>query len=113
MPTIAEIIAAKKAAAAPPAAASPAVHHDPIVDAAINRIINRIDPPAAGKRRAGLVLSAKTPLQPAETAEKAHHSKLRSLSETQGEAIPLTPCNASKEVETWHEALNAFESSSA
>jgi hypothetical protein len=111
MPTIAEIIAAKKAAAAPPAAAPPAVHHDPIVDAAINRIINRIDPPAAGKRRAGLVLSAKTPLQPAETAEKAHHSELRSLSQPQGEAIPLTPCNATREVETWHEAMNAFESS--
>jgi hypothetical protein len=114
MPTIAEIIAAKKAAAATvqPVTDRPELDlsHDPIVDAAINRIINRIDPPAAGKRRAGLVLSAKTPLQPAETAEKAHHSKLRSLSETQGEAIPLTPCNASKEVETWHEALNAFES---
>ena len=106
MPTIAEIIAAKKAAAAPPAAAPPAVHHDPMLEAAINRI----DPPSAGKRRAGLVLSAKTPLQPAEVAQKAHHSELRSLSQPQGEAIPLTPCNATREVETWHEATNAFES---
>jgi hypothetical protein len=55
-------------------------------------------------------LSAKTPLQPAETAEKAHHKELRSLSQPEGEAIPLTPCNASQEVVTWHEATNAFES---
>jgi hypothetical protein len=106
MPTIAEIIAAKKAAAATPTASTPAVHHDPMLEAAINRI----DPPSAGKRRAGLVLSAKTPLQPAEVAMKEHHKELRSLSQPQGEAIPLTPCNASKEVETWHEATNAFES---
>lgn len=106
MPTIAEIIAAKKAAAKPPAAAPPAAQPDLELEAAINRI----DPPAAGKRRAGLVLSASTPLQPAETAEKAHHRELRSLSQPEGEAIPLTPCNASQEVVTWHEATNAFES---
>jgi len=101
MPTIAEIIAAKKAAAKPPAATPPADQHDPMLEAAIDRI----DPPAAGKRRAGLVLSAKTPLQPAEVATKAHHAALRSLSQPEGEAIPLTPCNASQEVETWHEAM--------
>lgn len=105
MPTIAEIIAQKQAAAKPRAAAPPAVHHDPELEAAINRI----DPPAAGKRRAGLVLSAKTPLPAAEIAEKAHHKELRSL-RRRGEAIPLTPCNATREVETWHEALNSFES---
>jgi hypothetical protein len=109
MPTIAEIIAAKKAAAAvQPVTNRPELDlaPDPMLEAAINRI----DPPAAGKRRAGLVLSAKTPPQPAETAEKAHHKELRSLSQLEGEAIPLTPCNASQEVETWHEAMNAFES---
>jgi hypothetical protein len=110
MPTIAEIIAAKKAAntAAQPVTNRPELDlsHDPMLEAAINRI----DPPSAGKRRAGLVLSAKTPLQPAEVAMKAHHAELRSLSQPQGEAIPLTPCNATKEVETWHEATNAFES---
>ena len=110
MPTIAEIIAAKKAAAtAQPVTIRPELDlsHDPMLEAAINRI----DPPAAGKRRAGLVLSAKTPLQPAEVAQKAHHADLRSLSQPQGEAIPLTPCNATREVTTWHEAMNAFESS--
>ena len=106
MPTIAEIIAAKKAATNPPAAAPPAAQPDLELEAAINRI----DPPAAGKRRAGLVLSAKTPLQPAEVATKAHHAALRSLSQPEGEAIPLTPCNAPQEVVTWHEAMNAFES---
>ena len=92
MPTIAEIIAAKKAAAKPP---TPTVNESLTVDLELEAVIDRIDPP--GKRRTGLVLSAKTPL--------------RSLSETKGEAIPLTPCNASREVETWHEAMNSFESS--
>jgi len=104
MQTIAQFIAAKQAAAKQPAAKPPAAQHDLELEA----VIDRIDPP--GKRRAGLVLSAKTPLQPAETAEKAHHAALRSLSQPEGEAIPLTPCNASTEVETWHEAMNAFES---
>lgn len=105
---IVQLLAAKRAAASSaPATAPPAAQPDLALDAAIDRI----DPPAAGKRRAGLVLSAKTPLQPAEIAEKAHHAELRSLSETKGEAIPLTPCNASKEAATWHEALNSFESS--
>lgn len=104
MQTIAQFIAAKQAAAKQPAAAPPTAQPDLDLDA----VIDRIDPP--GKRRAGLVLSAKTPLQPAETAEKAHHAALRSLSQPEGEAIPLTPCNADKEVETWHEAMNSFES---
>ena len=91
MQTIAEIIAAKKAAAKPP---TPTIKESLTVDLDLEAVIDRIDP--LGKRRAGLVLSAKTPL--------------RSLSETQGEAIPLTPCNASREVETWHEAMNSFES---
>ena len=103
--TIAEIIAAKQRAAAPTEPAAPQA--DPMLEAAINRI----DPPSMGKRRAGLVLSAKTPLQPADVAEKAHHSELRSLSQPQGEAIPMTPANADKEVATWHEATNSFESS--
>jgi hypothetical protein len=73
--------------------------------------IDRIDPPSLGKRRAGLVLSASTPLPTADTAEKAHHAELRSLSKPEGEAIPMTPANADKETATWHEATNSFESS--
>lgn len=108
--TVLELIAAKKAAANPTQTLSkPYVGvADPMLEAAINRI----DPPSLGKRRAaGLVLSIKTPPPSAEMVEKAHHAALRSLSRSEGEAIPMTPCNADKEVETWHEALNAFESS--
>ena len=106
MPTIAEIIAARKAAASPAKVDPPTT-----ADLELEEAINRIDPPAAGKRRAGLVLSAKTPQPPAEIAQKAHYAEMRSLSRSEGEAIPLTPCNATREVETWHEAMNAFESS--
>ena len=108
--TIIELLAAKKAAANPRETLSkPSVEvADPLLEAAINRI----DPPSLGKRRAaGLVLSIKTKPQPAEVVEKAHHAALRSLSRSEGEAIPMTPTNADKEVETWHEALNSFESS--
>lgn len=108
MQTIAQILAAKRAAA--PATSAPTINEPLTVDLDLEAAIDRIDPPAAGKRRAGLVLSAKTPLQPAEIAEKAHHSELRSLTETKGEAISLTPCNATKEVWTLHEALNSFAS---
>ncbi len=46
---------------------------------------------------------AAQPQQPAQPEE-------RSLSATQGEAIPMTPSNADAETQTWHAALNAFES---
>jgi hypothetical protein len=113
MPTIAEIIAAKKLKAAGAAAWAdkPAPAAAPEAELELVAAIDRIDPPSAGKRRAGLVLSASTPLHPAEIAEKAHHAELRSLSRPSGEAIPMTPANADKEVSTWHEALNSFESS--
>jgi hypothetical protein len=104
MPTIAEIIAAKKAAAKPPL---PTVKEslsvdDPMLEAAINRI----DPP--GKRR-GLVVSNKPPLAQATTPPPAAQPEPRSLSRTNGEAIPMVPTNADAETQTWHAALNAFE----
>ena len=103
MATIAEIIAAKKAAASK---AAPAPQADPMLEAAIARI----DPPSLGKRRAGLVLSASTPLPAADVAEKAHHSELRSLSRPQGEAVPVLPVAADAATTAWHAATNAFES---
>lgn len=106
--TIAQIIAAKKAAAAKASAPAQA---EPQVDLMLDAAIDRIDPPSVGKRRAGLVLNASTPLAQADVAEKLHHHELRSLSKPQGEAIPMTPANADKETATWHEATNAFESS--
>lgn len=105
--TIAEIIAAKKAAAAnqpKPAAAKPQPTAE---DLELEKAINHIDPP--GKRRAGLVVSNK-PLAPATPPQQPAQPENRSLSQTSGEAIPMTPKNASQEVQTWHEALNAFES---
>ena len=39
--------------------------------------IARIDPPSVGKRRAGMVLSASTPLPQADVAEKAHYANKR------------------------------------
>jgi hypothetical protein len=108
--TIAEIIAAKKAAAAGAIAHGiAAIPKKPTVDdLEVEAAINRIDPP--GKRRAGLVVSNKTPLQPAIIAEKAAHSQSRSLSRTKGEAIPMVPTNADAEMLTWHAAQNALES---
>ena len=114
MPTIAEIIAAKKAAAAKftEHVAEAYIKHPTIKptaeDLEVEQAINRIDP--LGKRRAGLVVSNKTPLQPAIIAEKAAHAENRSLSQTSGEAIPMVPKNADQEEKTWHEACNAFES---
>ena len=107
--TIAEIIAAKKVAAASAiSAGKSAPPRQPTADdIEVEAAINRIDPP--GKRRAGLVVSNKTPLQPAAIAEKAAHKKNRSLSQTSGEAIPMVPSNADPEEQTWHSALNAFE----
>ena len=99
--TIAQIIAAKKAAAS-----KAAPQADPMLDEAIARI----DPPSLGKRRAGMVLSASTPLPTADVAEKAHHAELRSLSKPQGEAIPVVPTTADRQTTAWHEAINAFES---
>lgn len=105
--TIAEIIAAKKAAAGS-TPAKPAPSTQPTAaDLEVEEAINRIDPP--GKRRAGLVVSNKTPLQPAVIAEKVAHKENRSLSQTSGEAIPMVPVNATPEEQTWHAALNAFE----
>jgi len=111
MPTIAEIIAAKKAAAAgsqpiKPAAAPP--RQPTAEDLEVEKAINRIDPP--GKRRAGLVVSNKTPLQPAVIAEKAAHAESRSLSQTSGQTIPMTPQNADAAMQTWHSAQNALDS---
>jgi hypothetical protein len=107
MPTIAEIIAAKKVAAASAiSAAKAAPPRQPTADdLEVEAAINRIDPP--GKRR-GLVVSNKPPLAQATTPPPAHKEN-RSLSQTKGEAIPMMPSNADAETQTWHSALNAFE----
>ena len=108
MPTIAEIIAAKKAASAANPTQTLRKPYVAAADLEVEEAINRIDPP--GKRRAGLIISSKTPLPKAEIAEKAAYKEERSLSQTKGEAIPMVPINADEMTTTWHAALNAFES---
>ncbi len=108
MPTIAEIIAAKKAAAASQPKPAPAPPMPTADDLELEAAIDRIDPP--GKRRAGLVISSKTPLPKSEIAEKAAHKERRAISQTSSEAINMTPVGADPEETTWHEALTAFES---
>ena len=109
MPTIAEIIAAKKAAsAANPTQTLCKPYVATADDLEVEAAIDRIDPP--GKRRAGLIISSKTPLPKAEIEQKAAYKEERSLSQTKGEAIPMVPINADEMTTTWHEALNAFES---
>jgi len=111
--TIAEIIAAKKAANAKfkdHVADAYAKHpsQPTAADLELEAAIDRIDPP--GKRRAGLVISSKTPLPKSEIAEKAAHKERRAISQTSSEAINMTPVGADPEETTWHEALTAFES---
>ena len=78
MPSIAEIIAAKKAKAA----VHTQVSQD---DRELDEALDRIDPP---KKPKALVLSASTPLPPADVAEKAHHKELRKLSQPKSEPPP-------------------------
>jgi hypothetical protein len=109
--TIAEIIAAKKAAAnnSQPVTNGNALDRQPTAeDLELEALADRIDPP--GKRKAGLVVSIKTPLQPAVIAEKAAHAENRAISQTFSEAINMAPVKADAEEATWHEAMTAFES---
>lgn len=106
MPTIAEIIAAKKAKAAVKTQVPSDMSNE---DRELEAAIDRIDPP--GKRKAAsLVLSASTPLPPADTAQKAHYKELRSLGAEDGETLDMTPLDARQAEAAWHAAFNAFES---
>jgi hypothetical protein len=62
--------------------------------------------PLPGKPK-GLVLSSKPETAPAPT--RGPESDERSLALPHGQAIDMTPANASPEVATWHQAMNAFE----
>lgn len=107
MPTIAELIAAKKAAEQ--AAAAQAESPAPAPQS-----------PLGKPRTAGLVLTKDMPKGMENGEPRGQRTPIaetlpnqmdrRSLSEADGEAIPLTPTNASKAVSMWHEAMNAFQS---
>ena len=98
MPSIAEIIAAKKAKAA----VKTQVSNE---DRELDEALDRIDPP---KKHKALVLSASTPLPAADVAQTAHYKDRRSLGETDGEGIDLTPLTADQCIKDWHKAVNAF-----
>jgi|GEM_PF-3586196 len=104
MPTIAELLAAKGKA-----------KQTKQEDTATREAIDRIDPP--GKRVTGIVLSKSLPGGPEPRGQRTPISgppeepEPRSLALGAGEALDMTPVPADREVETWHAALNAFESS--
>ena len=86
----------------------------------LQEAINRIDPPGksvgatAARRSAGIILR-KELLELSELSElsklsnEAPCGERRSLSQRQGEAIPMTPLNADLEATTWHQAMNSYE----
>lgn len=77
----------------------------------LQEAINRIDPPGkslgatAARRSAGIILRKEL----SELSREALCGERRSLSQRQGEAIPMTPLNAESEATTWHQAMNSYE----
>jgi len=106
--TIAEIIAAKKAASAANPTQTLCKPYVAAADLELEAAINRIDPP--GKRRAGLIVSAKPLPAPAIIEQQPAQPERRAISQTFSEAINMTPVEADAEETTWHEAMTAFES---
>jgi len=120
MPTITEILAAKKAAAAgvaPQPAATPAAPNKTLAQAAAEKIedadlLKRLTPPTLGK---SLVLSKDLPADHPNGEPRGQMTpikgpdEIRSLGETEGEALPLAPLAADKCIKDWHKALTAFE----
>lgn len=100
MPSITEILAQRAAAAK--AQASPAPTTLPTVGKSHTAalVLTKTLPPemANGEPR-----GQKTPIS--ETPPKAIR---RSMSEPEGEAIPLVPLDATPTTTAWHEAMNAF-----
>jgi hypothetical protein len=114
MPTIAEVIAAKKASAKPTQTLSKPYIGQPDPS---EESINRIDPPGkslgatAARRSAGIILRKELPelSELSKLSSEAPCGERRSLSQRQGEAIPMTPLNADLEATTWHQAMNSYE----
>jgi hypothetical protein len=128
VPTIAQIIAAKQAGAAAAVAAGKPVTYaaataptETLAErAATIAAIDRIDPPGkqeratSARKSAGLILSKDLPGGPEargqQTPIRGPEDEPRSLSATEGEAIPMVPVTATATEQSWHAALNAFES---
>jgi len=127
MPTIAEIIAAKKAKESSVLGSrTPVAKNSPTGSIAerleVKAAIDAIDPPgkpaaaANARKMAGLILNKDMPCAPESRGQSTpitgppEEPEPRSLSMTDGEAIPLVPTTANQQEEAWHAALNAFES---
>lgn len=123
MPTISEIIAAKKAAtkggSVPPSSAPRETLADKIEADALDARLAPVKPTVAtaARKTAGIILSMDLPADSPNgekrgqaTPIKGPEDDRRSLSATEGEAIPMTPMEADASVTAWHAALNAFES---
>ena len=124
MPTIAEIIAAKKAATKGGSAPMPnTAPRESITERIENDALDaRLAPvkptvATAARKAAGIILSMDLPADSPNgerrgqaTAIRGPEDDRRSLSATEGEAIPMTPMNADQAETAWHAALNAFES---
>lgn len=112
--TIAEIIAAKQAAAKPTQTLSKPYIGKPDPS---EESMNRIDPPGksvaatAASRSAGIILRKELPelSELSKLSSEVPCGERRSLSQRQGEAIPMTPLNADLEATTWHQAMNSYE----
>lgn len=101
MPSIKEIIAAKAAAAAAAAAKeSSATTYNQGKPKPAGIVLSRELPP---EMQNGEPRGQRTPITDTPPEER------RSLSEPEGEAIPMTPVNPTAEIATWHEAMNAFQ----
>jgi len=129
MPSLSEILAAKKAAAA---AANSAEHDAPppapkkslaqvaaekAEEKADDDLLTRLSPPPLGKP--SLVLSKDLPAahpngeprgQATPIKELPPQETRRSLSETEGEGVPLLPLESTPEETLWRIAMTGFES---
>jgi hypothetical protein len=128
MPTIAEIIAAKKAAAegngstVSPAQSATAKKETLSERVELKEAIDRIDPPgkrersAAAQKATGMILNRNMPCASPNGEARGQATPIttepeeRSLSATEGEAIPVIPVDSDEQEKTWHAAMNAFES---
>jgi len=124
MPTISEILAAKKAATkGGSVSATAAAPRESIAEKmeadALDARLAPVKPSVAtaARKAAGIILSMDLPADSPNgekrgqaTPIKGPEDDRRSLSATDGEAIPMTPMEADASVTAWHAALNAFES---
>lgn len=110
MPSLKDIIAAKqaKAAATPP----PRTRAQIAEDIEMEAVIDRIDPPgkkeaaASARKTAALILNRDMPV-PAKV-QQAPADLPRSLAQSEGEAMDMTPVGATPTEQAWHKAAQSL-----